>query len=139
MPARTRKMTRTEVRTRAQHAHAFLTAADLVVDLGHHAGIDDLGNTIGSLAVLAGIAAGDAICGAVLGERAAGQDHGNAVAMLRRTEPGKRLAQHLARLIDSKTETQHSPLLLTEARAADLLKAARRLVDGMDDVLRTLS
>jgi hypothetical protein len=70
MPPRTRKMTRTEVRTRAQHAHAFLTAADLVVDLGHDAGIDDLGNTIGSLAVLAGIAAGDAICGAVLGERA---------------------------------------------------------------------
>lgn len=66
MPTRTRKMTRTEVRTRAQHAHAFLTAADLVVDLGHDAGIDDLGNTIGSLAVLAGIAAGDAICGAVL-------------------------------------------------------------------------
>ncbi|BDZ54871.1 hypothetical protein DSM26151_29350 [Agromyces marinus] len=109
MPPRTRKMTRTEVRTRALHAHAFLTAA------------------------------GDSICGAVLGERAAGQDHGDAVAMLRRTEPGKRLAQHLARLIDSKTETQYSPLLLTEARAADLLKAARRLVDGMDDVLRTLS
>lgn len=83
-------MTHAEVRTRAQHAHAFLTAADLVVDLGHDAGID----------------AGDAICGAVLGERSAGQDHGDAVAMLRRTEPGTRLAQHLARLIDSKTETQ---------------------------------
>ncbi|MGR0218690.1 hypothetical protein ACULK4_02065 [Agromyces sp. ZXT2-6] len=79
------------------------------------------------------------ICGAVLGERSAGQDHGDAVAMLRRTEPGKRLAQHLARLIDSKTETQYSPLLLTEARAAELLKAARRLVNGMDDVLHTLS
>ena len=139
MRARTRKMTAAEVRTRAQHAHAFLTAADLVLDLGNDAGIDDLGNTVGSLAVLAGIAAGDAICGAVLGERSAGPDHGEAVAMLRRTEPGKRLAQHLGRLIDSKTEIQYSPLLLTEARAAELMKAAQRLVDGMDEVLRTLS
>lgn len=139
MPARTRTMSSAETHTRAQHAHAFLTAAELVDDLGHDAGIDDLGNTIGSLAVLAGIAAGDAICGAALGERSAGQDHGDAAAMLRRIEPGKRLAQHLARLIDSKTETQYSPLLLTEARAAELLKAARRLVDGMDGILRTLS
>lgn len=139
MPARTRKVTGAEVRTRAQHAHAFLTAADLVADLGHDAGIADLGITIDSLAVLSGIAAADAICGAALGERSAGQDHGDAVSILRRTEPGKRLGQHLTRLIDSKTETQYSALLLTESRAAELLKAARRLVDGMDDVLRTLS
>jgi len=132
-------MTGREVRTRAQHAHAFLTAADLVADLGHDAGIADLGNTIGSLAVLAGIAAADAICGAALGERSAGHNHGDAVNMLRRTEPGNRLGQHLTRLIDSKTETQYSSLLLSETRAAELLRAARRLVDGMDDVLRALS
>lgn len=83
MSARTTRMTGAEVRTRAQHAHAFLTAADLVADLGHDAGIDDLSNTVGSLAVLAGIAAGDAICGAALGERSASQSHGDAVTMLR--------------------------------------------------------
>lgn len=138
MPARTRAMTATEVRTRAQHAHAFVAAADLVGDLGQDAGIDDVGNIIGSLAVLAGIAASDAICGAVLGERPAGGDHGEAVAMLRRTQVGKSLAQHLARLINAKTETQYSPLLLTEARATDLLKASRRLVDGMDDLLQKI-
>ena len=58
--------------------------------------------------------------------------------MLRRTQVGKSLAQHLARLINAKTETQYSPLLLTEARATDLLKASRRLVDGMDDLLQKI-
>ncbi|MBT2517669.1 hypothetical protein J7E29_09515 [Streptomyces sp. ISL-90] len=129
-------MTRAESATRQRHAHAFLDAADLVLDLGDDAGIPDIGNTVGSLAVLAGIAAGDAICGATLGRRAAGENHAEAVALLRLSEPGKRLAPALSRLIDSKTEVQYAATILTEARARDLLKAAHRLVDGMDTILR---
>lgn len=61
-------MTRAEVTTRQQHAHAFAVAAELVSSLGHDAGMTQLGNTVASLAVLSGISAGDAICGAVLGD-----------------------------------------------------------------------
>lgn len=136
MTGRTRKMNPAEVHVRAQHARAFLEAADLVGEFGHDAGIPQIGNTIGSLAVLAGIAAGDAICGSVLGMRSSAEGHATAVELLRTTEPGRNLAPHLRRLINSKTETQYAPALLTEARASDLVKAARRLVAGMDDVLR---
>jgi hypothetical protein len=136
MVSRTRSMTRVEATARQRHAHAFIEAADLVLDLGDDAGIPDLGNTVGSLAVLAGIAAGDAICGATLGRRAAGESHGEAVTLLRQTEPGKRLAASLSRLIDSKTEVQYAATILTESRARDLMKAARRLVEGMDEIMR---
>lgn len=136
MTPRSRSMTTSYVRVRAQHAHAFLEAAELVEQLGHDAGIPQIGNTIGSLAVLAGIAAGDAICGAILGVRAAGEGHGEAVDLLRATEPGGRLAAHLRRLVDAKTETQYAAAVLTESRAAGLLKAAHRLIAGMDEVLR---
>ena len=97
MTPRTRPMTRADVQVRAQHAHSFIEAADLVDQLGEEAGIPQRGNTIGSLAVLAGIAASDAICGAILGIRAAGEGHSEAVDLLRSTEPGKRLAAHLRR------------------------------------------
>lgn len=137
MTSRTRSMNPAEVRVRSQQAHAFLEAAGLVSEFGHDAGIPQIGNTIGSLAVLAGIAAGDAICGSILGERSTAEGHATAVDLLRSTEPGRRLAPHLRRLVDSKTETQYTPALLTEARAADLVKAARRLVAGMDEVLRS--
>ena len=136
MTPRTRAMTRAEVQVRAQHAHSFIQAADLVDQLGEEAGIPQIGNTIASLAVLAGIAASDAMCGAILGTRAAGEGHSEAVDLLRSTEPGKRLAAHLRRLIDAKTEVQYSAAVLTRSRASDLMKAAQRLIAGMDEVLR---
>jgi hypothetical protein len=72
--ARTRRMTKSEVQARRAHAHSFLQAADLAHQFGDEADIVAKGNTVGSLAVLAGIAAADAVCGALLGERAAGQE-----------------------------------------------------------------
>lgn len=138
MTPRLRRMTRAEALTRKQHALAFLTAADLVTDLGDDAGVAAIGNTVGSLAVLAGIAASDAICGAVLGERAAGESHTEAIALLRRASPDTNFAAQLRRLIDSKTEVQYSPALITEARAAELLVSARRLVHGAASILRGL-
>lgn len=132
-------MTLSEAKVRAQHAHAFLNAAALVDELGEDAGVATTGNVIGSLAVLAGIAAADAICGAVLGARSAGQDHGEAVSLLSSTKPGKALAPSLRRLIESKTETQYSSGILADGRTAELVTSATRLVNGMDEVLRSVS
>lgn len=110
-------MSKSDVRARAGHAVAFLTAADLVVQFGEDAGIDEASNLIGSLAVLAGIAASDAICGTLLGERAAGENHGEAIALLRRCGPRATSATaQLKRLLDAKTTTQYSPLLLGKQR-----------------------
>ncbi|THG34331.1 hypothetical protein E6C70_08600 [Glaciibacter flavus] len=132
-------MTLSEAKVRAQHAHAFLNAAALVDELGEDAGVATTGNVIGSLAVLAGIAAADAICGAVLGARSAGQDHGEAVSLLSSTKPGKALAPSLRRLIESKNETQYSSGILADGRTAELVTSATRLVNGMDEVLRSVS
>lgn len=131
-------MSRAEVSARRSHAHAFLTAAGLVEEFGTDAGIQSTGNTIASLAVLAGIAAADATCGSVLGERAASENHAEAVEVLRRSTPDRSLAAHLRRLLDSKTESQYSTNVLTDARAEELMKAARRLVVGINEIIRGL-
>ncbi len=131
-------MTKAEVRVRQQHAHSFLAAAKLVEEFGPDENVVDVANTIGSLAVLAGIAATDAITGAALGMRSASQNHGDAVALLKSVNGGAKLAPHLVRLVDSKTEAQYAPALLTTARAGSLLTAAQRLVDGMDAFIRAL-
>jgi hypothetical protein len=132
-------MTQSEAKVRAQHAHAFLIAAALVDELGEDAEIATAGNVIGSLAVLAGIAAADAICGAVLGKRAAGQDHAEAISLLSSTKQGKALAPALRRLIESKTEAQYSSGILADGRSAELVRSATRLVEGMDAVLRSVT
>lgn len=131
-------MTRADAVTRQQHAHAFLAAAELVTELGHDAGITPTGNTVASLAVLAGIAAGDSICGAVLGQRAAGDSHNEAVKLLRQAAPNANYSAQLRRLTDSKSESQYSTELITDARAAELMVSARNIVAGADAVLRKL-
>lgn len=131
-------MTKAEVQVRCQHAHSFLAAAKLVKEFGPDEDLVDVANTIGSLAVLAGIAAADAIAGAALGVRSASKNHGEAVALLKSVNGAAKFAPHLARLVDSKTEAQYAPALLTAARAESLLIAAQRLVDGMDAFIRAL-
>lgn len=120
-------MSAVQVRTRRRHAESYLSAADLVVELGDHADIDAIANVVGSLAVLAGIAAADAICGRALGERSASESHTDAVDLLGRVK-GDRLAPTLRRLLQSKSDTQYSPLLLSAARARDMLEWSRKLV-----------
>jgi hypothetical protein len=111
-------------------------AAELVETLADDAGIDSKANLIGSLAVLAGIAASDAICGAALGERAAGENHAEAVSVLKRaTPPGDSSSAQLKRLLDAKTTTQYSPILIGDAKASELLTTARRLLGTMEQRL----
>jgi hypothetical protein len=125
---RTSPMSAEGVRVRRRHAESYLSAADLVTELGDDADIDAIANVIGSLAVLAGIAAADAICGRALGERSASESHADAVDLLARVS-GDRLAPTLRRLLQSKTDTQYSPRLLSSARARDMLEWARKLVN----------
>ena len=79
MRQRTTAMTMQDVRVRAKHTHTYLSAFDLVNDLGTDAGITSTANVIGVLAVNASIAASDAICGFALGQRASGDSYDEAV------------------------------------------------------------
>ena len=72
---RTRRVTQQQVRSYLGKAEEFLVAARESLTVGH-----TLAAT--SLAVHAAISAGDAICGARTGQRAAGTAHAQAAALL---------------------------------------------------------
>ena len=84
-----------------------------------------------SNAISAGIAATDAICGAVLGERANDQDHRSAVELLSTVEPGgSALASRLRRLLKDKSLLQYGGFC-TPAVARTAVRDAQALVDAL--------
>lgn len=86
--------------------------------------------TAATLAVLAGIAASDAVCCAVLGQRSHGQDHRQAVSLLEQVAPdGSELARDLERLLVIKDDAHYGLLHVSSQRAAAALRQARRLFD----------
>ncbi len=102
-------------------------AADLV--------ISDATNTAtpgvaAALAVLAGIAASDAACCAKLKKRSRGQDHAEALKLLRTVVPhGEAMAKDLGRLLAAKDESQYGVTLLDRTKARRLLGYARRMTE----------
>lgn len=123
-----------EARTRANQARAFLDAAELIID------IDDELATPGvaaALAVLAGIAASDAMCCKNLGRRARGQDHREATGLLAQVEPdGPALAKLLARLLDIKDSAQYGTVYLNPKRAQTAVRHAMRLTEAAETTIR---
>lgn len=136
MSPKTRPMTRAQSETRRQQAHAFYDAAALVTQLGDTALISHVGNVIGSLAVLSGIAASDAICGLVLGERSAADGHAEAVRLLKLAAPRENYSTQLKRLVDVKSESQYSSSLITDARAVEFMYSAGKLLAGAEKIFR---
>jgi hypothetical protein len=115
-----------EARARLSEARAYLEMAEL------HVASDSPAErkVSGSNAILAGIAAADAICGLVLGERSSGEDHTQAVALLTRaTQPMRKAANSLRRLLTEKTPVQYGVLQVSATDAAELVKWARDVVD----------
>jgi hypothetical protein len=114
-----------EARARLSEARAYLEMAEL------HVASDSPAErkVSGSNAILAGIAAADAICGLVLGERSSGEDHTQAVALLTRaTQPMRKAANSLRRLL-TETPVQYGVLQVSATDAAELVKWARDVVD----------
>ena len=83
-----------------------------------------------SLAVHAGINAADAVCGFRLGQRAAGQDHDEAVTLLRTAgTDGLAVAKELGRLLPLKTRAEYEPDHLAVADARKAVERASRAVE----------
>lgn len=126
-------MTPGEVRVRAEAARKFLEVAQLVdeeADPSYRA-------VCASLAVLAGIAAGDAISGHVLKQRSRGQDHHQAVDLLRRVRGADTAARALSTLLDTKDAAHDGTDGLPADKTAQALRAAQRVVEQMDLLLRS--
>jgi len=130
--ARTAKTTSAEVRQRAGAAREHLQVALERVEYGDGtADPSAAAQVAASNAISAGIAATDAICGAVLGERANDQDHRSAVELLSTVEPGgSALAGRLRRLLKDKSLLQYGGFC-TPAVARTAVRDAQALVDAL--------
>ncbi len=78
------------------------------------------------LAVIAGIAASDAICAATMGERYSGSDHGAAADVLGRVDAA--LGRRLRTLAELKAASHYGGNLLTAQDRDRALRAAAELV-----------
>lgn len=84
--ARAAPCTVADARSRLLKAQSFVTGAELAVELGDDP-LLDLPGVCAALAVPAGIATADAACCVALGERARGQGHQQAIAVVRTVRP----------------------------------------------------
>lgn len=120
--------TRDEARARLNQARAFLDVAEMVLSDDQHEA-----HVAAALAVLAGIAASDAICGLRLGQWSREADHTMAVELLATvaardsTVPSK-----LKSLLSNKDEVHYSPRLITVVRAKSMVREANALLAEAD-------
>lgn len=122
----TSPLSATEARARLKEAQAYLELAELGV------ASDSVAErrVSGSNAILAGIAAADAICGLALGERSSGEDHVQAAALLERAvRPRTKTVTSFRRLLTDKTPIQYGVQPVSVADSAALLKWAKEIVD----------
>lgn len=110
-----------EGRGRRQVAEKYLEVASLI-DSEDGAAI----NVCVGVAVLAGIAAADAICAAALGERYSGADHEVAVEVLSRVDA--KLGKQLRDLVTLKATSHYGFGLLTASQRKAALRCATALV-----------
>ena len=100
---RTKKVSAAQVRAYAGKAQEYVDAAANEIEAGRFIAAT-------SLAVHAGINASDAICGARLGERAAGDSHDQVLALLRTAgKDGVEVEKELRRLLPLKTKAEYEP------------------------------
>lgn len=88
------------------------------------------------IAVSAGIAASDAMCGHVLGYKVAADSHGDALAALRAASTAS-TAKHLSTLFDAKSAQSYGDRLPSHTDAARLVLHARRLLDAAEAIVET--
>lgn len=113
-----------ECRARRDQARAFLEVAELVLTEDRREA-----HVAAALAVLAGIAAADAICGLSLGNWSRGQDHSQAVDLLGDVAlRDATLPTKLRRLLADKDAAPYSSTLITVEKAKTMVRQAAALL-----------
>lgn len=119
-PTRTRPVSAAQVRACAAKASEFAEAAASDLQAGRNI-------AAASLAIHAGINSADAVCGARLGKRAAGEDHDQVLALLRQAGPdGAEVERELRRLLPLKTKAEYEPDDSARSVAAKAVERAQR-------------
>lgn len=130
---RTQECDRGDARTRLRQARLYLGVAEMVTadEPGEEATVAT-GN-----AVLAGIAAADAICCAATGQRYRGGDHRMAADHLEQVTGDADLASTLRNLIDLKDASRYGVRNVQLRRARTAVRKAARLVDEAERRVRS--
>lgn len=117
-----------ECRARRDQARAFLDVAELVLTEDRREA-----HLAGALAVLAGIAATDAISGLSLGKWSRGQDHALAVTLLGDVAlRDTTLPIKLRRMLADKDAAHYSSTLVTVEKAKTMVRHAAALLAEAD-------
>jgi len=121
-PMRTKPVSNAQVRSHAGKAEEFATAAASEIEAGRYIAAT-------SLALHAAINAADAVCGARLGRRTAGEDHDQVLVLLKQAGPdGAKVELELRRLLPLKTKTEYEPDDVAPGVAAKAVERAQRCV-----------
>lgn len=123
-----------EAKNRLGHAVKFIEVGEIAA--GEHDQDPEYASVAVSLAVLAGIAAADAVCCKVLGERSRSQDHHDAEGFLRRVPAGDKAAKQFQELLALKDEAHYGLFDVSGAELKRALRCARALVEFAEDVFR---
>ncbi len=143
--ARRRPCTAEDARTRAAQARAYLEVAKLIRGDADKPEDVNFNHVAAGNAVLAAIAASDALCCRLLGERSRGQDHRDAVALLEQVRFGtgtdevqarraRDLARALATALDLKDDSHYGTLMVGPTELGRLIRATEVLVSAALEV-----
>ena len=121
-PMRTKPVSGAQVRAYAGKAQEYADAAASEINQGRFIAAT-------SLAVHAAINAADAVCGARLGMRAAGEDHEQVLTLLRQAgDDGAKVETDLRRLLPLKTKAEYDSDDVAPAVATKAVERAQRCV-----------
>lgn len=120
--SRSRQVSLQQARAYLAKAEEYAEAANAELEAGRSI-------AAASLAVHAGINAADAVTGMRLGQRAAGQNHDEVLALLRQAGPdGAAMERDLLRLLPLKTKAEYDPDDVPNATARRAVEWAQRCV-----------
>lgn len=129
---RTRKCDDATMSGRMRKAQQFMEAADTIRELADDEA--DVGDAFVTMCVHAGIAAADVLCCVSLGEHAQGDDHTDAVALVKRVHPdGAEMSKALNVLLGLKTKAGYSSRPVSTEDRKRAHRSAERLVNAARD------
>ena len=129
---RTRPVSAAQVRAYAGKAQEYADAAPSELESKRYIAAT-------SLAIHAAINASDAVCGARLGKRAAGEDHDQVLTLLKQAGPdGASVEKELRRLLPLKTKAEYEPDDIAAGVAKKAVERSERCVTVAAAVARTM-
>lgn len=121
-----------EAEQRIRVARVYLDLAEVALSSDQ----DEARNAAAGNAVLAAVAASDALCCFSLGRRPRGQDHRVAAELLEKVTPnGQQMAKHLTAALAVKDSAHYGITFISQAKVKSALRSASRLVDAAERVV----